>query len=549
MRRGMMDNHPTRSASQGRLEGTDKSTCQHRPGDGETDAIEAHDEHKQRQEYSPARRLAMKRRAFVEAGLALTAAWPMRGWSAVLKNVGDIAAKSLDGADLTLRGSSVEALAASLRGDVLLPGNPDYERTRRVWNGMFDKHPALIARCTGASDVRHAVDFAREHQLLTAIRAGGHSVSGKSTCDGGLVIDLQQMQGVRVDPETRRAYLESGSLLGQLDHESAAFGLATTAGTFSDTGAAGLTLGGGFGRLGRRFGLACDNVASFDVVTADGRFLRAAADENMDLYWGLRGGGGNFGVVTSIEYRLHPVDPIILGGMIVWPFDQARAAARFYRDVAMDAPDSVNLMPELYWEDNTPYFGVEVCWSGDHAEGEEWLKPLRAFGKPAMDDIGLMPYVKLQSSGDALAPHGIRAYAKNGFVGALSNDDIDLMLDVFARVPGLYQMFCDPCGGAYSRVPLDSTAFPRRDMMFVLAIWSGWPTSDGIDEKVAQMRAAWKELEPLTKGFYTNYVGSDTAAAGYRENFGANFERLVALKAKYDPMNLFRLNANVPPKI
>jgi len=300
----------------------------------------------------------MKRRDFVGAGLVLASAWPLRGWSAVLKNAGDVAAKSLEGADLTLSGSSIEAFAASLRGDLLMQGSDGYDSTRRVWNGMFDKHPALIARCTGASDVRHAVDFAREHQLLTAIRAGGHSVSGKSTCDGGLVIDLQQMQGVRVDPEARRAYLESGSLLGQLDHESAAFGLATTAGTFSDTGAAGLTLSGGFGRLGRRFGLACDNVASFDLVTADGRFQRASDDENAELYWGLRGGGGNFGVVTAIEYRLHPVDPIILGGMIVWPFDQARDALRFYRDVAMDAPEVVNLLPVLYWEKGTPYFGV-----------------------------------------------------------------------------------------------------------------------------------------------------------------------------------------------
>jgi hypothetical protein len=491
----------------------------------------------------------MKRREFVGAGLALGAALPFRGWSAVLKNVGDVAAKSLEGADISLRGSSIEAFAASMRGDVLLAGNPEYDRTRRVWNGMFDKHPALIARCTGASDVRHAVDFAREHQLLTAIRAGGHSVSGKSTNDGGLVIDLQQMQGVRVDPEARRAYLESGSLLGQLDHESAAFGLATTAGTFSDTGAAGLTLSGGFGRLGRRFGLACDNVASFDVVTADGHFLRASDDENSDLYWGLRGGGGNFGVVTAIEYRLHPVNPIILGGFIAWPFDQARDVLRFYRDIAMDAPESVNLIPDLYWEEKTPYIGIEACWSGDHAEGEKWLKPLRAFGKPAMDRIGLMPYVKIQSGADASAPHGIRAYAKNGFVGALSNDDIDLILDVFVRTPGLYDIFCDHCGGAYSRVPVDSTAFPRRDMKFVLAIWSGWPTSDGIDEKVAQMRAAWKDLEPLTQGFYTNYVGSDKVADRNRENFGTNFDRLVTLKSKVDPMNLFRLNANVPPKI
>ncbi len=394
----------------------------------------------------------MKRREFLAAGAA-AACVSLPGWTAVLKGVGDLAAKSLDGAEITLRGSSVEDFAARLRGNVLLAGHPDYDRTRRIWNGMFDKRPALIARCTGASDVRHAVNFAREHQLLTAVRAGGHSVSGKSTCDGGLVIDLQQMQGVRVDPELKRAYLESGSLLGQLDHESTAHGLATTAGTFSITGAAGLTLSGGFGRLGRRFGLACDNVASFDIVTADGRFIRASDDENPDLYWGLRGGGGNFGVVTSIEYRLHPVDPIVYGGYVGWPIDQAREALRMYRDVAMEAPEVVNLIPNLYWVDGSPVFDVGVCWSGNHAEGEAWLKRLRSFGKPVRDTLKPTPYVRIQSASDASAPDGIHCYAKNGFVGELTNDGIDLMLDVFQRSAGLYDMFMDPCGGAYARVP------------------------------------------------------------------------------------------------
>ncbi len=491
----------------------------------------------------------MKRREFLAAGATIAACAPLPGWTAVLKGVGDLAAKSLDGAEIALRGSSVEDLAARLRGDVLLAGHPDYDRTRRIWNGMFDKRPALIARCTGASDVRHAVNFAREHQLLTAVRAGGHSVSGKSTCDGGLVIDLQRMQGVRVDPVAKRAYVESGSLLGQLDHESTAHGLATTAGTFSITGAAGLTLSGGFGRLGRRFGLACDNVASFDIVTADGRFIRASDDENPDLYWGLRGGGGNFGVVTSIEYRLHPVDPIVYGGYVAWPIDQARDALRLYRDIAMDAPELVNLNPNLYWEEGLPFIAVEACWSGNHAEGEAWLKRLRAFGKPVMDTIKPTPYVAIQSANDASAPDGIHSYAKNGFVGELTNDGIDLMLDVFQRSPGLYDMFMDHCGGAYARVPREATSFPRRDMAFVLAIWSGWPNGDGAEEKVARMRAHWKELEPLTEGFYTNYAGTDPVATRDRQNFGANFERLVAVKVKHDPTNLFRLNANVPPKI
>ena len=490
----------------------------------------------------------MKRREFVGAGLALAAAWPMRGFASVLKGVGDLPAKTLAGGGVVLPGSSIEALAASLGGDVLLADSQDYDRTRRVWNAMFDKKPALIVRCKGASDVRHAVDFAREHQLLTAVRAGGHSLSGKSTCDGGLVIDLQQMQGVRVDPEAKRAYLESGSLLRQLDLESAAFGLITTAGTVSHTGAAGLTLGGGFGRLGRRFGLACDNAASFDVVTADGHFLRASDDENADLYWGLRGGGGNFGVVTSIEYRLHRMDPTILGGNIVWPIDQARDVMRYYRDIAADAPDVVSLAPDLHHEPDGAMFGIEVCWSGDHSEGETWLKKLRAFGKPVRDDIAPMSYLAMQIGADEFLGPGKYYYLKSGFITELKDDGIDLIIDAFRRMPDWYFLFFDHGGGAYRRMAPDATAFPNREAQFLLGTVGGWPNKDGIDENIAKMRANWHELEPLTRGFYTNLTDPDTTMAGYRENYGANFERLVALKAKYDPMNLFRLNANVPPK-
>ena len=491
----------------------------------------------------------MKRRQFVGAGLALAASWPFRGFASVLQGVGDLPAKSLTGGDVLLPGSSIEALAASLRGDVLLANDEAYDRTRRVWNAMFDKKPALIARCTGTSDVQHAVNFAREHQLLTAVRAGGHSLSGKSTCDGGLMIDLQPMQGVRVDPEARRAYLEAGSLLGQLDHESAAFGLATTAGTVSHTGAAGLTLGGGVGRLGRRYGLACDNVASFDIVTADGHFLRASDDENADLFWGLRGGGGNFGVVTAIEYRLHRMDPTILGGNIVWPIEQARDVLRYYRDIAADATEIVNLAPDLHWEPDGAKVGIEVCWSGDHAEGEAWLKKLRTFGRPARDDIAPMPYVTMQSGADEFLGPGRNYYLKGGYLTQLKDDGIDLIIDEFRRMPDWYLLFFDHCGGAYRKMAPDATAFPNRDAFLMLGTVAVWPSKDGIDANLAKMRANWHALEPLTKGFYTNLTDADTTLAGYRENYGANFERLVTLKAKYDPMNLFRLNANVPPKI
>lgn len=491
----------------------------------------------------------MKRRQFVGSGLALAATWPLRGFTSVLKGVGETAAKGLNGGDVALPGSAIEALAAGLRGEVLLAGSQDYERARRLWNAAFDRKPAIIARCTGAFDVQQAVNFAREHQLLTAVRAGGHSYSGKSSCDGGLMIDLQPMQGVRVDPQTKRAWLEAGSLLGQLDHECAAFRLATPAGTVSHTGAAGLTLGGGLGRLGRRFGLACDNAASFDIVTADGKFVRANDKENADLYWGLRGGGGNFGVVTAIEYRLHEMDPVILGGTLVWPLDQARDVLRFYRDIAIDAPDVLNLDPALFTVRDGPMIEIEACWSGDRTQGEAWLKKLRAFGKPLRDDIAPMRYEVLQASADELLAPGRYYYLKSGMLTQLQDDGIDLIIDSFKRMPSWYLIFFDHCGGAYRRTAPSATAFPNRDMLFTLGAHSIWPNKDGIEENIARMRANWKELAPLTKGFYTNYQDPDVTMAGYRENYGANFGRLVALKAKYDPNNLFRLNANVPPKI
>jgi FAD/FMN-containing dehydrogenase len=491
----------------------------------------------------------MKRRQFVGSGLALAATWPLRGFTSVLKGVADTPAMSLSGKEITLQGSAIEALAASLRGDVLLAGSPDYDRARRVWNAAFDKKPALIARCTGAADVQQAVNFAREHQLLTAVRAGGHSYSGKSSCDRGLMIDLQAMQGVRVDPETKRAYVEAGSLLGQLDHECAAFRLATTAGTVSHTGAAGLTLGGGLGRLGRRFGLACDNATSFDIVAADGRFLRANDKENTDLYWGLRGGGGNFGVVTGIEYRLHDMDPVVLGGTISWPVAQARDVLRYYRDIAIDAPDIVNLDPALFTGPDGPAIDIEVCWSGDHAQGEAWLKKLRAFGKPVRDEIAPMPYVTLQTSADELLAPGRYYYLKSGMLTQLNDDGIDVIVDSFKRMPPWYIIFFDHCGGAYRHASPTATAFPNRNMLFTLGAHSVWPSKDGIEENTAKMRANWRELAPLTQGFYTNYMDPDVTMASYRENYGANLERLVTLKAKYDPNNLFRLNANVPPKL
>ena len=492
----------------------------------------------------------MKRREFVGAGLALASAWPFRGWSAVLKNVGDVAAKSLEGADITLRGSSIEALSAGLSGDLLMPGQQRYEQARLIWNGMFDKRPALIARCTGAADVMQAVNFAREHRLLTAVRAGGHSFSGKSTCDGGLMIDLEPMTGVRVDPKARRAYLDTGSRLQLLDHETQAFGLATTAGTVSDTGAAGLTLGGGLGRLGRRFGLSCDNVVGADVVTAAGSLVHANESENADLLWGLRGGGGNFGVVTSLEYRLHPVDPIVLAGEVAWPFDQARDVLRYVFEFGERMPDELSLEPTLVWTpDGKPLISVEACWSADHASGEKLLAPLRRIGKPINDSIAPMPYVALQSSADAGLPAGNNYYAKSGFMPKLDEADIDLILATFLEAPTKFIMFMESYGGAYGRVPVEATAFPNRKEKFFLLIVSQWKGNEDDARHLSDLRGSWKRIDHLARGFYTNLADPDTTAAVIHDNYGPNFPRLSALKAKYDPMNLFRLNANVPPKV
>ncbi len=491
----------------------------------------------------------MKRRQFIGSGLALAAAWPMRGLADILDKVGDLPAKSLTGGDMLLPGSSIQAFAASLSGDLVLPGNAGYEQARHIWNGMFDMRPAMVARCTGASDVIQCVNFAREHQLLTSVRGGGHSFSGKSTCNGGIVIDLQPMQGVRVDTQARRAYLETGSRLLQLDHETQAFGLATPTGTVADTGAAGLTLGGGFGRLGARFGLSCDNVVGADVVTAAGKFVHASESENADLLWGLRGGGGNFGVVTNLEYRLYPVDPIVLAGDIAWPIDQARDVLRYLVDSADTMPDELSLEAALVWTpDGTPLISVEACWSADHAAGEKALAPLRRLGKPVSDKIGPMPYVVLQSAADPGLPAGNCYYAKNGFLPKLDEAGIDLLLSAFREAPTRFILFVEALHGAIPRVPVEATAFPNRKEKFMALMVSQWAEGGETDRHLADLRASWKPIDRLSRGFYTNLADPDTSSAVINDNYGPNLPRLQALKTKYDPMNLFRLNANVSPK-
>ena len=491
----------------------------------------------------------MKRRALLQAAVGMVALWPARSLLAqVAAAGGELAAKTLTGGATTLRLADVEALAASLRGRLILPGQGDYDVARQVWNAMIDRRPALIARCASPSDVMQVVNFARERELLTAIRCGGHSASGKSTCDGGIVIDLSPMQSVRVDPAAKLARVEGGALLRHLDRETRAFGLVTTAGTVSHTGVGGLTLGGGLGRVGRRFGLACDNLRSVDVVTAAGQLVTASETENADLLWGLRGGGGNFGVATSFEFRLHPMDPMVLAGDVAWPYSQARDVMRFYAEYSANAPDELNAdLGTFTTPDGQKMIGSELVWSADHAAGERVLAPYRAFGSPAIDTVRAVPYTEVQSRHDQMLANGIRDYRKSGFLVELDDRTIDALLETLrAAPPGLVRMSFQQSGGAIGRRSLDATAFPNRDARYWVSLSSSSKNPAEDEARIAAVRAAWKPIEPLTRGFYVNAMTEDEYAK-VDSNYGPNYARLAKLKRKYDPANLFRLNANVVP--
>jgi len=493
------------------------------------------------------------RRDFVRAATALATLAPASG--AIARTLALLAtapnllpARSLSGGELQLPKSDVEALAASLRGELLFPGADGYDAARRVWNGSFDKRPALIARCTGNADVMAAVDFAREHELLTAVRGGGHSTSGKSTCDGGIVIDLSAMRGATVDPRARRARVRGGALLGDLDHETRPFGLVTTAGTVSHTGAGGLTLGGGFGRLCRHFGLACDNMLAAEIVTAAGELVRASAGENPDLYWALRGGGGNFGVVTAFEYQLHPMDPIVFGGVMLWPAARAGEIFRRFRDFSLQAPDALNVDIFLVDRGDSPVIGIELCWSGARAQGERVVAPLRAIGGTLLDTVAPVPYLAMQTSGDAQFHGGVNFYGKAGFLVALEDSTIDALVEGFeAAAPGSAGVFIQQSGGEVGRVAPTATAFVNRDSRYWLMVNSVWKDPADREGHIASARALWARVEPAVSGFYINTM-ADEQYARARQVFGVNYDRLTRVKGRYDPHNLFRLNANIPPQ-
>ncbi len=441
----------------------------------------------------------------------------------------------------------VRELRAALHGELILPEDAGYESARRTWNGAIDRRPALIIRCVNAFDVQRAVEFGRQSNLDIAVRGGGHSFPGHSTCDGGLVIDLSLMKAIVVSPKDRLARAEPGVKLGELIDATQAYGLGVTVGTASDTGIAGLTLGGGLGFLMGKFGLTCDSVRSFEVVTADGRLVRADANENPDLYWGLRGGGGNFGVVTAFEYQLHPLGRI-LGGLVAHPLSQARPVLEFYRDFCHQLPDELTIVyGALADPAGNPVIALGACYCGDLAEGERVLAPLRKFGRPLIDGIQPMPYAGLFPRIDLTVPAGRSYYVKGGGIQTLSDGAIDALVDsVEARTSPYSHVFVTPVHGAVTRVGPTETAFPLRAEHHEFSLDAGWE-DDGRERHVQWARQSHQILQRFaSERAYVNFL-DDGGNAPVRAAYGPNYERLVTLKNKYDPENVFHLNQNIKP--
>ncbi|MFC1740326.1 FAD-binding oxidoreductase [Pseudomonadota bacterium] len=498
----------------------------------------------------------MKRRHFLQSSVAaavaasLPTSQALAAAMAAMSDVSrDVNAVTGSGAQITLEQAAVKELADSLRGRMLLPGAEGYDSARRVLNPVIDKHPALIVQPSGAADIMSAVTFARERELLVAVKCGGHSFSGKSTCEGGMQIDLSSFRSARVDPETRTAYIAGGSLLGELDHEAMAQGLVTTAGTVSHTGVGGLTLGGGFGRLARRFGLALDNVTGVDIVTADGKLVHANASEHPDLFWGVRGGGGNFGVVTSFEFQLHPMQRKVIGGDIIYPLDKLRDVLSFYADYVTEAPDDLYLDFAVFSDPGTTDGGVllSTCYSGPESGADKIYSLIKKVGTPVDDGTRSVDYVALQRSWDNTDPRNKGSYLKSGFI----NEFPDQLVSTIAQNYKTFNergstMFFQHSGGAIGRVPADATAFAHRKSIANMFAVVEWPMNESRDSHVRYIKDFWKEFEPFTDGWYTNEV-DDHAENKVNRNYQGNYERMARVKNEYDPTNLFRLNANVKP--
>jgi FAD/FMN-containing dehydrogenase len=455
--------------------------------------------------------------------------------------------------------SATQELQASLRGVLLRPGDGEYDEARRVWNGMIDRRPLAIARCESVSEVIASVKVARRYGLRVSVRGGGHGASGQAVAEGGLMIDLSRMKAIRVDPVAQTARVEAGALQGDLDREAQAFGLATTGGEVSHTGVGGLTLGGGVGWLMRKHGYTVDNLLSADIVTADGQMLTANAIEHPNLFWGIRGGGGNFGVVTSFEYQLHRVGPIVLGGMLLYPLAAAEEVLRFYRSfmaavadeltvraVFMTAPPAPFIPPHLAGE---KLLALPVCYAGPIEEGLRALAPLRTFREPAVDLIGPVPYVEVQRMVDDVLPHGLQYYNRMHYLSGLEDSAISTMVEHFSAVPSPLSMtILFPMGGAVRRFPEDRTAMGNRDADYGLWITPCWTDPGELELHRGWTRAFWEAMQPYATGrTYANALDFDTDDRVRSAFSPRTYERLVALKNAYDPTNFFRLNQNIAP--
>jgi len=450
---------------------------------------------------------------------------------------------------MTIRTTALDDLRQRHRGHLITPQDSRYDEARRVWNAMIDRRPAVIARPRGAADVIACVQFARAQSLPIAIRGGGHNIAGRCVCDDGLVVDFADMKGMRVDPVAKTVRAEPGLRWAEFDRETQAFGLATTGGTIGDTGIAGLTLGGGFGWLEGKFGMTVDNLLGADVVLANGRLVHASSHEHSDLFWALRGGGGNFGVVTSFEYRLHEVGPLIIGGLVMHPFPRATEALRFFAEFMRTAPDElVAAAVLLTGPDGNKACGIAVAYPGDLTQGERIVAPLKQFGPPVLDVIGPMPYVAQQSLIDAAMPPNVLNYWKAEFLRDISDVAIERAVDGYSRVASpMSSILFYPIRGAASRVSADATAFPHRTG-YHLGIYSLWTDRAQNATNIAWVRETWSAMQPVAAGgVYVNELGDDDGADRVRMAYGLNYDRLQRIKAKYDPDNLFRLTANVLP--
>jgi FAD/FMN-containing dehydrogenase len=461
--------------------------------------------------------------------------------------------------EATLQPDTVGKFKDSLRGELILPDNDGYHDARSVWNARIDRRPALIARCLGVADVVTCVNFARDHGLILSMKGGGHNIAGLAVCDGGLMLDMSRMRGVWVDPATRTARAQAGCLLGDVDRETQVHGLAAVLGFVSNTGIAGLTLGGGFGYLSRRFGWTSDNVLSVELVTADGRVVRASERENADLFWALRGGGGNFGAVTGFEYKLHPVGRELIAGAIAWHAESAPDVLEMFRRLMLDAPPELTCVAGLRFAPPAPWLPKEihgkpivalfVCHTGEIREGEKLVAPIKAFGRPVGDIIQRRSYVSQQSLLDATQPKGRRYYWKSEYLSELKPELLATAMrhaEAIASPHSVILLF--PVDGALNRLPDDHSAVGNRETRYVPNIAASWEKAEDDRANIEWARAAWRELRPYsTGGVYVNFLTEEERDDRIKAAYGKNYNRLVAVKSKWDPGNLFSMNKNIPP--